>query len=135
MKRHRLWPLLLPIVALAIITAFLGITHWLSGGGAQCTVLKYTGLYCPGCGGTRCAKSLANGNIGAAFDHNVLLAAAAFLFIAACLYLIVRISVLGKKAPSFSNIHPIWLWAGVAIIAIFTILRNLPATPFSHLAP
>ena len=135
MKLQRLWPLLLPVSALALIILFLGTTSWLSRGGAQCLFLKYTGLYCPGCGGTRCARSLATGNYAAAFDHNILLASAAMLFLGGCLYLIVRVSVLGKKPPSLAAPPPKFLWAGVALIFVFAVLRNIPAWPFNQLAP
>jgi len=135
MKRHRLWPILPPVIAVALITGFLSITTWLSGGGAQCTFLKYTGFYCPGCGGTRCAGNLASGNLAAAFGHNALLASGAVAFSTICLLLIVRVTLLGKSAPSIYNIHAKWLWAGVGLLVLFAVLRNIPAWPFSLLAP
>ena len=71
----------------------------------------------------------------AAFGHNALLAIGAIAFLAICFYLIVRITLLGKSTPPISSIPPKWLWAGVGLLVLFAVLRNIPAWPFSLLAP
>jgi hypothetical protein len=41
--------------------------------GPPCVFHLLTGLYCPGCGGTRAILALLAGNVGLAFRENVLL--------------------------------------------------------------
>lgn len=36
----------------------------------MCTLLKWTGLYCPGCGGTRACVCLMEGNVKASFYYH-----------------------------------------------------------------
>ena len=38
--------------------------------GAPCTILRFTGWYCPGCGGTRAVKALLHGRILASFLYH-----------------------------------------------------------------
>lgn len=70
-----------------------------------------------------------------ALSHNALLTMVAISSAAICIYFIVRVTVLGKPSPQVPGLTTKWLWAGVTIIALFTILRNIPAWPFSLLAP
>ena len=135
MKRRPLWPLLPPIAALGMMMAFLSIAQWTHKPNTSCGVKQFTGLHCPGCGGTRCAQNIVRGDLLAAFSNNAMLMAAASIFLLASAYLIVRITILGKPAPSIPKIRPSWLWTILALVALFTILRNIPSWPFSLLAP
>lgn len=110
----------------------LSLSRWLSAQGSKCGVLQWTGYYCPGCGGTRCANDLVHGQLLAAFGHNALLTSGALLFSAGCLFLIVRMTLLGKPAPTI-NPSSRWIWVILTTILLFTILRNLER--FSFLAP
>lgn len=123
------------MAAVGIIALLLSITHWLSQKGIECYFLNLTGLHCPGCGGTRCAHDLMAGNWIEAVGHNALLAVGAFSTLALSVYLIVRITILGKPIPKIPNIAAKWLWIGAGAIALFTILRNIPAYPLTLLAP
>lgn len=49
------------------------------------------------------------------------------------IYLIIRVTLLGKNPPAVPNIHTRWIWGSVAGIILFTILRNTET--FSWLAP
>jgi hypothetical protein len=95
-----------------------------------CQFHRLTGWNCPGCGGTRSAYALLHGNLPLALRDNalfvVLLAAAAGrgLWFAARR---IRRQPSGKFLPA--NI----LWVVLAIAAVFTVLRNLPA--FAFLSP
>ncbi|BDS08069.1 hypothetical protein NT6N_31090 [Oceaniferula spumae] len=135
MKRRQLWPLLPPLTAIGLAVIFLSIANWQGSKGTECGVRKFTGLHCPGCGGTRCAQDLVAGNWLEALDHNAILACGALLFVALCIYLIVRITILGKPAPAFPNLTGKWIWFGIGGIFLFTVLRNIPAWPFNLLAP
>ena len=92
-----------------------------------CLFHQLTGLNCPGCGGTRSAYALLHGNVALALKDNalfvVLLAAAAArgIWFAAKT---IRRQPTGKFVPVGV------LWAALAMAAIFTVLRNLPAFAF-----
>ena len=133
MKRQRLWPLLLPIASIGLTVFFLTLTRWLGGFGITCGILNLTGFYCPGCGGTRCAIALSHGHISQAWGYNALLSTGAVLFTLISLYLIIRITLLGKTTLKTPNIHPYWIWFGVMSTVLFSILRN--TNTFSWLAP
>lgn len=133
MKTRPLWPLLPPVAALGIVFFFLTLTHWLGSFGIQCGVKELTGLHCPGCGGTRSALALSRGDISQAWNHNALLTLGAFLFLAGSLYLIVRVTLLGKEPPRLPKISNRWVWSGLIALLLFTILRN--TTTFAWLAP
>lgn len=133
MKKHPLWPLLPPVAVLGMMFLFINLTQGLSGSVTECGIQKFTGLHCPGCGGTRCAQEIASGHWLPAMSHNAMLMIGFLLLMAGSLYLIVRITILGKPAPRFPNIKTRWIWLGVAGIVLFTIFRNIPA--FSYLAP
>ncbi len=122
-----------PLALLGVMFFFLKLTHVLSSPATECAIKKLTGLYCPGCGGTRCAREILNAHWLTAMSHNAMLMIGFLIFMIGSIYLIVRITILGKTAPKFPEIKSQWLWLGLAGIALFTILRNLPA--FSFLAP
>ena len=41
----------------------------------------------------------------------------------------------GLKAPRPAFVHPRWIWALLAAVVVFWVLRNLPFTPLAMLAP
>ncbi|WP_243060244.1 DUF2752 domain-containing protein [Nocardioides sp. SR21] len=94
------------------------------------------GFSCPGCGGLRAVNDLTDGQIGAAASSNL-------LFIVLLPFLV---AALGAWALArWRGTSPTWpsrlpagarrtiVWAGVALVVLFTVLRNLPAG--SWLAP
>ncbi len=98
-----------------------------------CPVYQLTGLYCPGCGTARALTALAYGKLGEAAGYNPLLIV--LLPFGAYLALGEYISyVFGKKIPmpNFKVSHIIIF---VCLIALYTLLRNLPFYPFTLLAP
>jgi len=99
----------------------------------KCLFHETTGLYCPGCGGTRAVLCLTEGRILDAFHNNALwpLAAAlvAYLWLSAGLFAWrgtrFRLSALNGRVAV----------AIVAAVIVFGFLRNLPFYPFTLLAP
>lgn len=88
----------------------------------RCMFHQLTGLYCPGCGATRALSAMLHGDIMSSLHNNLLL----FPLLALIIVLIAK--------PEISLKRPVAI-AIVAIVLLFTILRNIPVAPFSYLAP
>jgi hypothetical protein len=96
-----------------------------------CTVRRLTGLHCPGCGGTRSAVKLLEGDFAGAAMMNpaVFLLALAF---AGVVLAGVWQEWRGGKGPVF----PAWLaWGAGGLVLVFGLVRNLPWWPFTVLVP
>jgi len=103
----------------------------------KCTLHKYTGLHCAGCGLTRSVFSLLHGEVLQSLAYNVLWP----------ILLGILIWGLGKSLwnSNFPNreirltmprvVVKLWPWVLVITLVAFTILRNIPAYPFDLLAP
>ncbi|MBF0488068.1 MAG: DUF2752 domain-containing protein [Nitrospirae bacterium] len=103
----------------------------LSGFYPKCLFYKLTGLYCPGCGGTRALHQLLHGNYTAAFRLNPLIVLALpFLAIG----IILEIRVFSRPAW-LSYQHTRYAWIVAVAIVLFWILRNIPIEPFTYLMP
>ncbi len=88
-----------------------------------CPTRALAGVYCPGCGAARASHQLLHGRVGEAFRFNPLLVL--MLPVTAWLAL-----------GSFRRPRPWWTSRAVlAATLAFTVLRNVPAWPFSLLAP
>ncbi len=93
----------------------------------QCPMKALTGLDCPGCGGLRATHSLVHGDIVGALHHNVV----AFVIIPVIAYMIVRwvFGLWGRELPAMRL--PRWSgWAIPVAMIVFSIVRNIPNTPF-----
>lgn len=135
MKNRPLWPLLPLVVVPGMMVLFLSVTAKLQGAATECAVHQLIGLHCPGCGGTRCAQSIASGRWIGAMGHNAMLMTGFLVLMASLVFIFVRMTLLGKPAPRLPDIGPRCLWFGIGGIVVFTILRNIPAYPFTLLAP
>lgn len=131
----RIWPLLLPVAVIGFMALFMAMTRRLGKLNAECYIHKSTGYHCPGCGGTRCTHDLIAGNWLEALGHHAPLTVGCVVFIALSLYLIIRVTILGHSNLKLPNISTSWIIAGVGLLVMFTILRNVPVWPFSLLAP
>jgi hypothetical protein len=94
-----------------------------------CPFLWLTGEYCPGCGSLRAVHALTHGDLGTAMSRNPLTVlgtvALVVLWIA---WLQRRVTGRPRRAA------PAWvLWALLAVVLAFWLLRNLPG--FEWLAP
>ncbi len=104
-----------------------GRSGWLP----PCPLHAVTGLYCPGCGGTRALHALMHGNLGAAFHDNAL--TIGLLPVAVLLW--IRWTIERKNGRVHSG-SPAWLPAAALIVLVgFTATRNLSFAPFDWLAP
>ena len=97
----------------------------------KCFFHELTGLYCPGCGVQRSFHALLNGHIITAIDYNLLF----ILFLPLVIYFILAFTW-GKKYSTSSFIYkPAFSFTVLIVVVSFWVLRNLPFTPFSWLAP
>ena len=129
-RRSPLFRLTLGLGAPALL--IFGLSWFLRGGHLLCPIYELTGLYCPGCGSGRAARAMLRGDLRASLGYN-LLALPLGLFCGGVLgweYLRVVFPGLGLKKARL----PGWFGPAVlAVLAVFTLLRNLPA--FAFLAP
>lgn len=89
----------------------------------RCFFHEITGWYCPGCGTTRALHQLLHGNVGAAFRFNAL-----------AISLLPLVGYLAARSDR-GGVRPSWIWLLVGVLIAFGVLRNIPAYPFTLLAP
>jgi uncharacterized protein DUF2752 len=98
----------------------------------ECPFHALTGLHCAGCGSLRTMSCLAKGDFGAAWGKNKL----ALLLMPFVLW---SFFAYGAKCFKISFpqifIKPIFIWLLLALIIIYTIIRNIPIHPMTLLAP
>ena len=95
-----------------------GESPWLP----NCPFHQLTGLHCPGCGMTRSVHALTHMRFREFFHDNILALPLGIFLI----YSLAR--------PKYA-LTPTWGYAILAIAIIFMALRNIPAYPFTLLAP
>ncbi|NKY16717.1 DUF2752 domain-containing protein [Streptomyces somaliensis] len=88
-----------------------------------CPLLRYTGLYCPGCGGLRSAHALVHGDLGAALGANAVAVAGYAAFAVFTVFWLVRAA---RGLPVRLDPSPSLLWLLGGAWAVFTVVRNLP---------
>ena len=99
-----------------------------------CPLLRFTGLYCPGCGATRALHHLLHGHVATAFDYNPLL----ILTLPLLLYLMVTSAVRTVRPgalPPRRPLSPAGMWTILLLVITFAVLRNLPYPPVAWMAP
>lgn len=115
----------------------LAVLHTSSGGtlGIPCLFRAATGLDCPGCGATRMAAALLQGDLGAALQYNapVLVAGlvVGYLWIA---WMLQRFGLARLPRPRLGprarrRLLPVLVSLAIA----FAVVRNLPWEPFTAL--
>ena len=95
-----------------------------------CLFHKLTGWNCPGCGATRALHALLHGEVRAALRDNALVVGALPLLAGLEVWDFFRRRRGRRTVFVFT---PIRLWLALAVMAVFTVLRNLPA--FAWLSP
>ncbi|MFB6836539.1 DUF2752 domain-containing protein [Streptomyces sp. NPDC056361] len=88
-----------------------------------CPLLRFTGLYCPGCGGLRSAHAFVTGDLPAALGANALAVVGYGLFAVVMAVWLIRAT---RAVPMRLAVSPVWWWGIGAVLALFTVVRNLP---------
>ena len=116
------WLVLLVIVAGGLVTAYhlRPGTPWYP----KCVFFMATGLYCPGCGAGRALHALLYGQWLVAFRMNPLFFVLVPILLGCILAALVR-DIRGKALPTH-RIPASLYWVLVALVIVFSILRNLP---------
>ncbi|HPO14018.1 MAG TPA: DUF2752 domain-containing protein [Candidatus Hydrogenedentes bacterium] len=124
-------------ISLLLITGLLAF-YWLDPETHRffwhCPFHALTGLWCPGCGGQRALHALLHARIAEALSLNAL----AVLIVAPVIvygYTAYALRVLGVACLPEIKISTRWMIFTVVVFMIFGILRNIPISPFSCLAP
>ena len=121
-----------PWLILVILTLVASLAVFLPAGSMpwpECQIHKHSGMYCPGCGGTRAARSIAAGDLLLAMKQNIMvfpiLIGSAWVAIA---FVVNRLT--GRNWWSPARIGWRTMWVLLAVLAVFTILRNLEIGAF-----
>ena len=99
-----------------------------------CLLHDLTGLHCPGCGMTRAANAVLEGNVAAAFRFNPL---------GVILLPLALVALVPEVLGWLRGCPPAWrfplgkrgAWILAWLVIGFAVLRNLPFPPFNWLAP
>ncbi len=90
----------------------------------QCPIHEYLHLQCPGCGATRALAALLHGHLAEAMHFNAL-ATLLLPFVAVYGILCYR-RFLQHKTHRWPQPSSTVIYAGLAVAAVFTVIRNLP---------
>lgn len=119
------------IVVLLLATAYVrAVDPNVPGHYPGCPTQTYLGIDCPGCGGLRATHELANGDVVAALDHNILVVLAAPV-VAILLILWIRRAWLGvvsdpaQYSPRRATLEKVVPLTVVGVMLAFSVIRNL----------
>lgn len=94
-----------------------------------CPLQRFTGVYCPGCGGLRSAHAFVHGDLATALTDNALAVVGYMAFAAVWTVWVVRSA---RGLPPRTDLGPVQLWSVGALALIFTVVRNLPFGGWLH---
>ncbi|MEU9729894.1 DUF2752 domain-containing protein [Streptomyces sp. NPDC048002] len=94
-----------------------------------CPLLRFTGVYCPGCGGLRSAHAFAHGDLTAALQSNAVAVLGYLAFAALWTVWVVRAA---RGRPLRLSPGTAQLWTLGALLLVFTVVRNLPFGGWLH---
>lgn len=126
------WVLLVPLVLVGMVL-FRGFLPQAKAIFPTCYLFTSTGIYCPGCGGTRAAEALVHFRVGEAMRQNAWAVSALLLGIPLVSLAALRVRFPGMSVFGLFRWRPWMVWFLVATIGLFWILRNVPV--FNWLAP
>lgn len=109
--------------AAAVVVVVLAVRDPRTSTYVPCPLHAATGLWCPGCGGTRALGDLIRGDLGSALSSNALAVALVVLGVA----LWIRWVTVRARGLAFGK-PPMWVVLfGIVLVSAFTVWRNLPA--------
>ncbi|MER5432725.1 DUF2752 domain-containing protein [Streptomyces sp. NPDC002588] len=94
-----------------------------------CPLLRYTGLYCPGCGGLRSAHAFVHGDLATALHDNALAVGAYLGF--AVVWAVWTVHA-ARGRPLRIDLSPLLMWSLGALVLVFTVVRNSPFGGWLH---
>lgn len=94
-----------------------------------CPLLRYTGLYCPGCGGLRSAHAFVHGDFLTALHDNALAVTGYLVF---AVVWIAWAAGAARGRPPRIALGAAHLWSLGALLVAFTVVRNLPFGGLLH---
>lgn len=129
--RFKAFFIFIAVILLSLLYFFYPATanHFYPG----CALYRFTGFYCPACGGQRAFSELLHGHLLLAAQNNFLFVAAVFLLIfwsGKNANALLRGEITFNQTPS-----PLFWWTALFLILAFGLLRNIPFAPFTFLAP
>lgn len=96
--------------------------------GYTCWVHKMTGLYCPGCGGTRAVIALVHGEWIQSFCHHPVVLYAVSVY---SVYMLRGLgAVLTKGRLPFMKLRLIYVYIGITIIIVQFVVKNIALVCF-----
>jgi len=111
-------------LALATLALHLRDPHQ-EGSWGFCPLYTLTGLHCPGCGGLRAVHDLTDGRLGAALSSNLVVVVAIPVAVALlAVWALDRWT--GRSRRMDARGWRVLSVALVAVLAVFTLVRNLP---------
>lgn len=91
--------------------------------GYECWVHKMTGLFCPGCGGTRSVLALFRGDIIHSFVYHPLVLYVVSIY---AIYMIRGgVAILSRERYHFMKLRICYVYIGIAIILIQFFIKNI----------
>ena len=100
-----------------------GIIEWMTRQGFPCLFHLLTGLYCPGCGGTRAVRAMMAGNLALSFQYHPLV-----LYTAAVLTLelvSLAISKTAKNPRLYLGHETLFVYIAAGIVVVNWIYKNV----------
>ncbi|MFF4208363.1 DUF2752 domain-containing protein [Streptomyces sp. NPDC001796] len=94
-----------------------------------CPLLRFTGVYCPGCGGLRSAHAFVHGDVLTALHDNALAVVGFLVF--AVVWTVWAVRTVRGRAMRI-DLTPVQLWTLGAVLLAFTVVRNLPFGGWLH---
>jgi hypothetical protein len=132
------WDRMLAVALGGLVMSALAFALYCYGPSASwfpgCLFHRMTGFDCPGCGMTRASHAALHGRFGEAFRFNpvgIVLLPAAILGLGLELAGWMR----GKALPFRFRLGGRWAWGVFGLLTAFWVFRNIPAWPFTLLAP
>lgn len=126
------------LVQLILIALGVGAV-WLNFKGPRtfipaCPTRVVLGVYCPGCGSTRACGRVLVGDFGGAWRNNPALVVIGLPLAGVYLWHLAWMLCAARSAPMPRV--PVWtVWALVAVLLIYSIVRNLPGRAFEWARP